>query len=98
MTNENGAFTVQLADQHPDTTYFLRVMATDPSGSHATGGYALAANLARTAVTTFDDLTTGALNNTDSTLASQMTLAGGKLTEFSFSASTAAECWNRPSE
>jgi len=91
VTNENGAFTVQLADQHPDTTYFLRVMATDPSGSHATGGYALAANLARTAVTTFDDLTTGALNNTDSTLASQMTLAGGKLTQFSFSASTAAD-------
>ena len=89
VTNENGAFTVQLADQHPGTTYFLRVTATNPNGNQATGEYALAASLAQTAVTTFDALATSTLTGSQSTLASQMTLAGGKLTQFSFAASTA---------
>jgi hypothetical protein len=91
VTNENGAFTVQLADQHPGTTYFLRVTVADPNGSHATGGYALSANLAQTAVTTFDNLASDTLTSTDSTLSSQMTLAGGKLTQFSLTAGAAAD-------
>jgi Matrixin len=90
VTNENGAFTVQLAGQHPGTTYYLRVTAAHPDGSHATGGYALAASLAQTAVTTFDNLTASTLTASQSALASQMTLAGGKLTQFSLSAATVA--------
>ena len=83
----NGAFTVQLADQHPGTTYFLRVAATSPDGSHAVGEYALAASLAQTDVTTFDHLATSTLTDSQSTLSSQLTLPGGKLTQFSFAAS-----------
>ena len=45
VNNENGSFTVQLANQQSGTTYYMEVSAADPSGSLATGGYVLAANL-----------------------------------------------------
>jgi hypothetical protein len=90
VTNENGAFTVQLANQHTGSAYYLRVTAVNPAGTHAVGGYALAANLSPYAVTTFDGLTTTTQTDAHSVLTSEMTLAGGKLTQFSLSASTSA--------
>jgi hypothetical protein len=90
VTNENGAFTVQLADQAPGTTYFLRVNAADPAGTNATGGYALAASLAPVEVTEFQGLNSSTLSASQNQLYSQMTLSGGKLTQFSLSATSAA--------
>jgi hypothetical protein len=89
VTNEHGAFTVQLADQQPGTTYFIRVSAADPSGGNATGGYALAASLAQVDVTEFADLSTSTLTASQDQLYTQMTLSGGKLTQFSLSATSA---------
>ena len=43
VTNVHGAFTVQLANQIPGTTYYVRVTAADPTGSQAVGSYALEA-------------------------------------------------------
>jgi hypothetical protein len=88
VTNENGAFTVQLADQQPGSTYFIRVNAADPAGSNATGGYALATSLAQVDVTEFAGLTTSTLTASQDQLYTQMTLGGGKLTQFSLSAAT----------
>ena len=90
VTNENGAFTVQLADQQPGTTYFIRVNAADPAGGNATGGYALAASLAQVDVTEFAGLSTSTLTASQDQLYTQMTLGGGKLTQFSLSATTTA--------
>ena len=88
VTNENGAFTIQLANQHPGTTYYVRLRAADPSGTHATGGYALAANLAQVGVTAFGGLSTSTLTAHQSKLYTQMTVGGGKLTQFSLASSS----------
>jgi matrixin len=88
VTNENGAFTVQLADQQPGQTYFLRVLAANPTGTRATGAYALAASLAPVDVTAFGQLTTGTLTADQHQLYSEMTVDRGKLTQFSLTATT----------
>lgn len=88
VTNENGAFTVQLGAQATGTTYYLRVAAADPAGGHATGAYVLAANLARAAVTTFDAQGTTTLTSTQATVFAKMTAAETRLTQFSLSAAT----------
>jgi Matrixin len=90
VTNEQGAYTVQLANQSPGQTYYIRVSAADPSGAQALGGYALSANLSDTGVTTFDSLTSGTLTASANTLYGSLTLTGGKLVQYSLSASTAA--------
>lgn len=88
VTNENGAFTVQLGAQATGTTYFLRVAAADPAGGYATGAYVLAANLARVAVTTFDAQGTTTLTSNQATVFAKMTAAETRLTQFSLSAAT----------
>jgi hypothetical protein len=90
VTNEQGAFTVQLANQTPGATYYLRVIAANPAGTQAVGGYVLAAHLAETAVTSFDALTTVTLTASSATQYSQITLNQGRLTQYSLSASTQA--------
>src|SRR5207249_3429743 len=78
----------QLANQTPGATYNLRVTSANPTGSQAVGGYLLTANLAQTAVTNFDSMTTATLNAYSSTLYSQVTLDQGRLVQFTQSAST----------
>ena len=90
VTNEHGAFTVQLADQTPGTTYYIRVTAADPTGNRATGTYAVAASLTATAVTSFDALTAATLTLSTHTVYSSLTLAQGKLVQFSMTAATTA--------
>lgn len=90
VANEQGAFTVQVADQAPGATYHLRVTAADPTGSRAVGGYALAANLAPAAVTSFDSLASATLTASADTIYSRLSLGGGKLVQFSLTASAAA--------
>jgi hypothetical protein len=90
VTNEFGAFTVQLADQAPGTTYYVRVTSANPTGTHATGGYVLSASLVETEVTTFEDLTEATLTAATSTVYSELELDQGRLVQFSLSASTGA--------
>ncbi len=89
VTNEHGAFTVQLANQQPGATYYLRVSAANPGGTHATGGYALAADLSDTDVTTFNALSTGTLTADASTLYAPLSISQGKLVQYSLTATTA---------
>ncbi|MBN9517151.1 matrixin family metalloprotease, partial [bacterium] len=89
VTNENGAFTVQLGNQQTGTTYYLKVTAADPSGAQAVGAYTLAANVARAAVAAFDPLGTAALNSARATAYARMTVTETRLTQFSLSVSGA---------
>jgi hypothetical protein len=88
VTNENGAFTIQLANQQPGQTYFLRVLAANPTGTRATGAYALAASLAPVDVTAFGQLASGTLTAEQPQLYSAMTVDSGKLTQFSLTTAT----------
>ncbi len=88
VTNENGAFTVQLGNQQTGTTYYLKVTAADPSGAQAVGAYTLAANVARVAVTTFDPQGTTTLTAAQATVYARMTATETRLTQFSLSAAT----------
>jgi len=89
VTNENGAFTVQLVGQQTGTTYYLRVSAADPAGGHAVGAYTLAANLSRAAATKFDSLTAATLSGPESAKYNTMTASEDRLVQFSLSASAA---------
>jgi hypothetical protein len=90
VTNEGGAYTIQLANQQSGTTYYVMVTSKDPSGNYATGGYVLGANLTSTAVTTFDSFGPATLTNSANVLYSQFTLTQGELVQFSLSATAAA--------
>ena len=88
VTNESGAFTVQLADQTPGSTYFVRVLTANPNGSQAVGGYALSASLTETEVTDFDAMNGTTVTSAASTLYSQLALNQGRLVQFSLEAET----------
>jgi hypothetical protein len=66
------------------------VIAANPAGSNAVGGYVLAAHLTQTAVTSFDSLSTVSMNAMTSTKYSTMTLPQGRLIQYSLSATTLA--------
>jgi hypothetical protein len=89
VTNEDGAFTVQLGAQQTGATYYLKVSAADPTGGRAVGAYTLAANLSRTDVTTFDLQGEHTLTAAQPTVYARMTASETRLTQFSLSASAA---------
>ncbi|HEX4610528.1 MAG TPA: matrixin family metalloprotease [Urbifossiella sp.] len=88
VTNESGAFTVQLGAQQTGSTFYLKVTAANPAGAQAVGLYALAANLSRAAVTTFDMVGSQTLTAAQPTAYSQVTVGDTRLTQFSLSATT----------
>jgi hypothetical protein len=86
VTNQGGAYTIQLANQQSGATFYVSVTSEYPNGSNATGGYVVGAELTSTAVTTFDSFGAVTLSSSTPVLYSTLTLTQGKLVQFSLSA------------
>jgi hypothetical protein len=85
IQNDSGSYEIQLAGAATGATYYIRVAAADPSGSHATGTYTLGATLAPTAPVDFNALKTKTATAAATTY-SAMTITGDQLTQIALTA------------
>jgi hypothetical protein len=90
VNNQDGGFTVQLANQTSGTTYYVCVTAANPFHAHSIGSYAVSASLSQTAVTTFESMVSTTLTSSAAMVYSTLSLNQGRVVQFSLSASTVA--------
>jgi hypothetical protein len=85
--NEGESYQVQLPNAATGATYFIRVVAADPSGGRATGVYTLGATLVPHAGASFVQTLADTLSDAELVQYTQMEVAGGdRLTQFALGA------------
>jgi hypothetical protein len=85
--NQNGGYEVQLASASFGTTYYVQVTSED---GQTLGAYALGATLAPVGPTQYLPTVSDSLSSADAINATQMTVTGDRLAQFSLSATGGA--------
>ena len=94
IANGSGTYTVQLANVPGNTSYYIEVVAANPSGSNSTGRYALAVDFHVPQLISFASIAAGSLTPSQSQTSGTLTLAQDELFHFALSASsTNANAW-----
>jgi hypothetical protein len=90
LGNEDGTFSVEVANTTPGATYFIKVAATYPTGSRATGAYFMGVDFSTQPPTALQSYAAGTLTASAPKQASTLTVGQNSLYEFMLSADAGA--------
>jgi hypothetical protein len=82
LANENGTYTVEVANVTAGATYSVRVGALYPSGSHSTGSYYLGVDFTTQPPTALQSFTSGTIGDPTTQQSQAMTVGQNQLFEF----------------
>jgi len=95
IANGSGTYTIQLANVPGNTSFYVEVVAANPSsGSNSTGRYSLAVDFHVPELVSFGTLSSGSLTSSQPQVSGTLTLAEDELFHFALSAtSTNTNAW-----
>jgi hypothetical protein len=95
LANENGTFSVEVPNATSGATYFVKVSALAPSGSHATGNYFLGVDFTSEPATDLTAFAGGSLSSAQTQTWRTLTVGQNQLYEFLLSAAAASQAETR---
>ncbi len=86
LSNQDGTFSVEVANVTGGCNYFIKVSALNPTGLRATGNYFMGADFNTQARTSFETYGSGTISPTNGTVSQTLTLNRNQLYDFQLAA------------